>query len=219
MIRVLIVDDEDLVRSGLRMILDTADDIEVVGEATDGAAAVEAVRCHDPDVVLMDVRMPGMEGLSALTEINQAAAPPKVIMLTTYDLDDYVHTALRRAAAGFLLKDTSPQDLVTAIRTVAAGTAILSPAVTQRLITAFAEQQPPATAVAARAQLELLTEREAQVAHGVARGLSNAEIAREIAVGEPTVKSHVSRALTKLCLANRVQLALLVRDAKGIMGG
>jgi DNA-binding NarL/FixJ family response regulator len=211
-IRVLVVDDEALVRAGLRMILEPADDIEVVGEASDGSDAVTAVARHRPDVVLMDVRMPGMDGLTALKELRRATNPPRIIMLTTFDLDDYVHTALRGGAAGFLLKDTSPRDLATAVRTVAEGSAMLTPRITKRLIDTFAGLES-ADAARARERLSVLTEREDDVVRAVARGLSNAEIGRELAMSEGTVKAHVSRALAKLGLSNRVQVALLVRDA------
>ncbi|WP_283136486.1 response regulator [Rhizohabitans arisaemae] len=212
MIRVLIVDDEALVRSGLRMILEVADDIEVVAEAETGVEAVAAVARHWPQVVLMDVRMPRMDGVTALREINRLPNPPKVVMLTTFDRDEYVYGALRAKAVGFLLKDTAPRDLIAAVRTVAEGSAMLSPAVTKRMLDAFAGQQASDIRVA-RERLAVLTDRERHVVRAVARGLSNGEIARELAMSETTVKSHVSRSLTKLGLANRVQIALLVRDA------
>ncbi|MFK8849683.1 response regulator [Streptomyces sp. Ac-502] len=212
MIRVLVVDDEALVRIGLRMILQPADDIEVVGEAGDGREAITAVAAHRPDVVLMDVRMPGMDGLTALRELRRSPGGPRVIMLTTFDLDDYVHTALRNGASGFLLKDTSPRDLANAVRTVAEGSAMLTPKVTQRLIDTFAGLEPEGAAEA-RQRLSVLTEREDEVVRAVARGLSNAEVGRALIMSEGTVKAHVSRALAKLNLSNRVQMALLVRDA------
>jgi DNA-binding NarL/FixJ family response regulator len=212
-IRVLIADDEALVRTGLRMILEAAGDLEVAGEAADGAEAVAAVRSLRPDVVLMDVRMPGMNGVAALKAINREPDPPKVVMLTTFDLDEYVHGALRARAAGFLLKGSGPRELVAAVRAVADGTAILTPAVTRRLVDARAERRP-AAARAARDRLARLTARERDVVNGVSRGLANAEIARELAMTETTVKAHVSRSLAKLGLANRVQIALLVRDAE-----
>jgi DNA-binding NarL/FixJ family response regulator len=211
-IRVLIADDEELVRSGLRMILDAAGDIAVVAEAKDGASAVAAVARHRPHVVLMDVRMPGMDGLTAAAQLARTPDPPKVVMLTTFDIDEYVHAALRAGAVGFLLKDTPPRDFADAIRTVADGNAMLAPTVTRRLIGMFAERRPSG-AEAAREQLAALTEREQEVARMVARGLSNAEIGRELAMTEATVKAHVSRLLAKLGLANRVQAAILVHDA------
>jgi DNA-binding NarL/FixJ family response regulator len=212
MIRVLIVDDEQLVRTGLRLILEAAGDIVVVGEARDGAEAVGAVERVRADVVLMDVRMPGLDGLSAAERVTRLPDPPKVIMLTTFDLDEHVHRALRAGAVGFLLKDTPPRDLAAAVRTVAAGNAMLAPTVTRRLITSFAEKRPSG-ADAANERLSALTERERQVVRAVARGLSNAEIGRELTMREATVKAHVSRALAKLGLVNRVQAAILVHEA------
>ncbi|MEU9483531.1 response regulator transcription factor [Streptomyces decoyicus] len=212
MIRVLLVDDEALVRTGLRMILEPVEGIDVVAEASDGSEALSAVANHRPDVVLMDVRMAGMDGLTALKELRRSVDGPKVIMLTTFDLDDYVHTALRNGASGFLLKDTSPRELAHAVRTVAEGSAMLTPKVTKRLIDAFAGLETEGAAEARR-RLSVLTEREGEVVRAVARGRSNAEIGHELAMGEGTVKAHVSRALAKLGLANRVQMALLVRDA------
>jgi DNA-binding NarL/FixJ family response regulator len=213
MIRVLIVDDEALVRAGLRLILQTAEDVTVVGEAGDGAEALTAIALHRPDVVLLDVRMPRMDGLTALQEISKSSCPPAVVVLTTFDLDDHVHAALRSGAAGFLLKDTAPRDMITAVRLVAEGAAMLAPTVTRRLIDTFARQGAP-DALAARQRLSVLTAREHDVVQAVARGLSNAEIARELAATETTVKAHVSRSLGKLGLTNRVQIALLVRDAR-----
>ncbi|XKK42309.1 response regulator transcription factor [Nocardiopsis sp. ARC36] len=213
MIRVLLADDETLVRTGLRMILETADDLEVVGEVADGAEALAAVRSLRPDVVLMDVRMPRMNGVAALKAINREPAPPKVVMLTTFDLDEYVYGALRARAAGFLLKGSGPRELITAVRAVVDGTAILAPALTRRLADAFAERRP-AGVRDAHDRLARLTARERDVVDGVARGLANAEIARELVMTETTVKAHVSRSLAKLGLANRVQIALLVRDAE-----
>jgi DNA-binding NarL/FixJ family response regulator len=213
MIRVLIADDEALVRAGLRMILETADDITVVGEACDGREAVTAITRLRIDVIFMDVRMPHMDGLSALREISRFPNAPKVVVLTTFDLDDYVFAALRSGASGFLLKDTAPSDLIAAARTVVDGSAMLAPTVTKRLIDVFSEPHS-ADARIARERLAGLTDREGEVARAVARGLSNAEIARELAMSETTVKAHVSRSLAKLGLSNRVQIALLVRDAR-----
>ncbi|MFF9105716.1 response regulator [Streptomyces rubrogriseus] len=213
-IRTLVVDDEALVRTGLRMILEAAGNIEVVAEADSGTAAVDAVARHRPHVVLMDVRMPGIDGVGALTEINRLPDPPAVIMLTTFDRDEYVHGALRARAAGFLLKDTAPRDLIAAVRAVAEGSAMLAPTVTRRLIDAYAGQRS-ADFVAARQRLSVLTDRERRVVGAVARGLANAEVGRELGMAETTVKVHVSRSLTKLGLSNRVQIALLVRDAGG----
>jgi DNA-binding NarL/FixJ family response regulator len=215
-IRIVLVDDEQLVRSGLRMILESADDIEVVGEAADGGGAVEQVRLHRPDAVLMDIRMPAMDGLAATRELTALPDPPKVIMLTTFELDEYVHTALESGAVGFLLKDTPPRDLIQAVRTVADGNAMLAPTVTRRLIAEFASRNS-AQAVAARRRLEALTARELEVTVAVAQGLSNAEIGRRLFMSEATVKAHVSRVLAKLGMGNRVQAAILVHDA-GLMG-
>jgi DNA-binding NarL/FixJ family response regulator len=215
-IRVVLVDDEQLVRSGLRMILESAGDIEVVGEAADGGGAVEQVRLHRPDAVLMDIRMPAMDGLAATRELTALPDPPKVIMLTTFELDEYVHAALENGAVGFLLKDTPPRDLIQGVRTVAEGNAMLAPTVTRRLITEFASRSS-AQAVAARRRLEALTAREREVTVAVAQGLSNAEIGRRLFMSEATVKAHVSSILAKLGLSNRVQAAILAHDA-GLLG-
>jgi DNA-binding NarL/FixJ family response regulator len=215
-IRVVLVDDERLVRSGLRMILESAGDIEVVGEAGDGGGAVEQVRLHRPEVVLMDIRMPAMDGLAATRELTALPDPPRIIMLTTFELDEYVHTALENGAVGFLLKDTPPRDLIQAVHTVAEGNAMLAPSVTRRLIAEFAARNST-QAVAARTQLEALTDREREVAVAVAQGLSNAEIAKLLFMSEATVKAHVSHVLAKLNLTNRVQAAMVVHDA-GLTG-
>jgi len=212
LIRVLLVDDEQLVRSGLRMILESAGDIEVVGEAADGGGAVELVRRHRPDVALMDIRMPAMDGLAATRALTALPDPPRVIMLTTFELDEYVHTALEHGAVGFLLKDTPPRDLIQAVRTVAEGNAMLAPTVTRRLIAEFASRNS-AKAVAARRRLDTLTGREREVVVALAQGLSNAEIGRRLFMSEATVKAHVSRVLAKLGLSNRVQAAILANDA------
>jgi DNA-binding NarL/FixJ family response regulator len=212
-IRVLLVDDEALVRAGLRMILESADDLEVVGEADDGSKAVAAVQLHRPDVVLMDVRMPGLDGLAAASSILRLAQPPKVVMLTTFGLDSYVFSALEAGASGFLLKDTPPRDLIAAVRVVAAGEAMLSPAVTRQLIGHFAEGGGTARRDAALVRLTALTERETEVLVALGRGLANAEIGRELFLSEATVKAHVSRVLTKLGAANRVQVAILAHEA------
>jgi DNA-binding NarL/FixJ family response regulator len=211
-IRVVVVDDEQLVRSGLRMILASAGDVEVVGEAADGGAAVEQVRLHRPDAVLMDIRMPAMDGLAATREITALPDPPKVVMLTTFELDEYVHAALENGAVGFLLKDIPPRDLVQAVRTVAEGNAMLAPTVTRRLIAEFAARSST-QAVAARRRLDTLTGREREVVVAVAQGLSNAEIGRRLFMSEATVKAHVSRVLSTLGLSNRVQAAILAHDA------
>lgn len=211
-LRVLLVDDDPLVRAGLRMILSSAAGLAVVAEASDGAAAVSAVLAHRPDVVLMDVRMPGVDGITGTERVRALADPPAVIILTTFHLDEYVFDALRAGASGFLLKDTAPTDIVEAIRLVAAGEAILSPAVTRTLIDRFGSAPRPRRQ-AAEALLRELTDREREVGAQVAEGYSNAEIARTLHVSEATVKAHVSRLLTKLGATNRVQLAITVRDA------
>jgi DNA-binding NarL/FixJ family response regulator len=211
-IRVLLVDDEQLVRQGLRMILESAGDIAVVAEAADGGEAVEQAIRHRPDAVLMDIRMPGVDGLTATERIAGLPDPPKIVMLTTFELDEYVHTALRHGAVGFLLKDTPPKDLIQAVRTVVEGNAMLSPSVTKRLIEEFTAHGS-ARAAAARKRLEALTEREREVVVAAARGLSNAEIADRLYMSESTVKAHMSRVLAKLALSNRVQAAILVHDA------
>jgi len=212
----VLVDDEQLVRSGLRMILESAGDIEVVGEAGDGGGAVDQVRLHRPEVVLMDIRMPAMDGLAATRELTALPDPPRIIILTTFELDEYVHTALENGAVGFLLKDTPPRDLIQAVHTVAEGNAMLAPSVTRRLIAEFAARNST-QAVAARTQLEALTDREREVAVAVAQGLSNAEIAKLLFMSEATVKAHVSHVLAKLNLTNRVQAAMVVHDA-GLAG-
>ncbi|MFL6098775.1 MAG: response regulator [Actinomycetales bacterium] len=212
-IRVLLVDDEALVRGGLRMILESADDLQVVGEADDGTKAVDAVRRDRPDVVLMDVRMPGLDGLSAAAQVLQLPEPPRVVILTTFGLDQYVFAALEAGASGFLLKDTPPRDLIAAVRVVAGGEAMLSPAVTRSLIGHFARGRGTSRRDAAATRVALLTDRETDVLMAVGRGLSNAEIGRELFLSEATVKAHVSRLLTKLDATNRVQVAILAHDA------
>ena len=213
MTRVLIVDDEALVRAGLRMILESADDLDVVGEAEDGADAAEAVRRCRPDVVLMDVRMPRLDGIAATAAIRGLDAPPSVIVLTTFDLDDHVFGALQAGAAGFLLKDTPPRELVQALRVVASGASMLSPTVTRRLISHFTAGDQPDRRHAARERLAGLTDRESEVLAEVGRGLSNAEIGATLFMSEATVKAHVSRLLVKVAAANRVQLAIVAHDA------
>jgi DNA-binding NarL/FixJ family response regulator len=213
-IRVLVVDDDALVRAGLTMLLAGVDDIKIVGEASDGSEVEHAVAEHQPDVVLMDIRMPGMDGLAA-TEIVRARDPsPEVIVLTTFDADDHVLSALRAGASGFLLKDTSPADIVRAIRAVAAGEPILSPTITRRLIEHATESEGGERHRRhARERLDLLSEREREVAVAIGQGKSNAEISRELYMSIATVKAHVSRLLEKLEFNNRVQIALLAHDA------
>ncbi len=210
-IRVAVVDDQALVRSGFRMILEAEDGIEVVGEAADGSAAESLVRRERPDVVLMDVRMPGTDGIEATRAIcgPGGLAGVRVLMLTTFDLDDYVFDALRAGASGFLLKDVTPERLVEAVRLVAAGDGLLSPTVTRRLIEEFASRPPPRPPQG----LDLLTEREMEVLLELARGRSNAEIAESLFVGETTVKTHVSHILTKLDLRDRVQAVVAAYES------
>jgi len=212
-IKVLVVDDDALVRSGLAMILGGAPDIEVVGQAVDGRDGVDAARKHQPHVVLMDIRMPRLDGLEATEVIGSWADPPKVIVLTTFDGDDYVARALGAGASGFLLKDTAPAEIIDAIRKVADGDPMLSPSVTARLIAQLTASGAPDRARAARTQLERLTEREHEVAVAVGAGLSNAEIAARLYLSVPTVKAHISRLFTKLEVTNRVQIAICVHDA------
>jgi len=212
-IRVLLIDDDPLVRAGLRMILSSAEDLTVVGEVRDGAQAVQAVREHRPDVVLMDIRMPELDGISATKQLRELPQPPQVIVLTTFHLDDYVIRALRVGASGFLLKDTPPTDIVNAVRVVATGEAMLSPAVTRTLLARLADTAINDRRAAATARLAALSDREREVAVAVAAGGSNADIAAQLYLSEATVKAYVSRLLTKLDAANRVQIAILVHDA------
>lgn len=213
MIRVLIVDDDALVRAGLSMMLAGTDDIRVVAEAADGAEVAAAVDAYQPDVVLMDIRMPGVDGLAATERLRAREGAPEVIVLTTFDADDHVLRALRAGAAGFLLKDTPPPEIMRAIRLVAGGEAMLSPTVTRRLIEHVADDGRGARRARARELLERLTDREREVAVAIGQGKSNAEIAAELYMSVATVKAHVSRLLTKLELGNRVQIALLAHDA------
>ncbi|WP_188192897.1 response regulator [Nonomuraea sp. SYSU D8015] len=214
-IRVLIVDDDAMVRAGLSMILGGVGDLEIVAEAGDGSEVPPLVAEHRPDVVLMDIRMPGVDGLTATEALRATSSPPEVVVLTTFHADAQVLRALRAGAAGFLLKDIAPGDLVQAIRKVAAGEPILSPAVTRQLITHVSDGGAGERTDRARKLLARLSEREREVALAVGQGRSNAEIARELYMSVPTVKAHVSRILTKLDLNNRVQVALLVYDANG----
>ena len=203
-IRVAIIDDQALVRGGFAVMLGLQDGIEVVAEAGDGAAAIEIARTHRPDVILMDIRMPGMDGISATKAIVDSADwPVKVLILTTFDPDEYVYNALQAGASGFVLKDISPEDVVAAVRTVADGGALLAPSVTRRLISRFAA--PPSLDSSVVSRLDRLTGREREVLVAVATGSSNIEIAEDLFVGAATVKSHVSSILTKLGLTNRAQ--------------
>ena len=212
MIRVLLVDDQGLVRAGFRALLDAQDDIEVVGEAADGDEAVRLTRRFGPDVVLMDIRMPGTDGLAATRSIvgDDRLSNVRIVMLTTFELDEYVFEAIRSGASGFLVKDTEPVELLRAVRAVASGDALLSPGVTRRLIGAFASQtrEPPASPA-----LDLLTEREREVMGLVAEGLSNDEIAERLFVSPMTAKTHVSRAMTKLAARDRAQLVVFAYES------
>jgi DNA-binding NarL/FixJ family response regulator len=212
-IRLLVVDDDPLVRSGLGMILGGSPTLQVVAQAADGRAGLEAVEEHRPDVVLIDIRMPVMDGIEATKALVARPDPPKVIVLTTFDADDYVLRALAAGASGFLLKDTAPEAIVEAVHKVAAGEPMLSPSVTHTLIQQVTAQTSPDRSHAALARLARLTEREHDVALAVGRGLSNAEIAGELFLSVPTVKAHIGRLFAKLEVENRVQIALCVHDA------
>ena len=207
----MVVDDQALVRAGFRMILDAEADIDVVGEAEDGLEAVEVAERARPDIILMDIRMPRLDGVEATSRITAAADPPRVLILTTFDLDEYVFTALRAGASGFLLKDTPAEDLVDAVRVVAAGDALLAPSITRRVIEEFAAQAP--SVAAPDADLAQLTEREHEVLVHMAKGLSNSEIASALYLGETTVKTHVGRVLMKLHLRDRVQAVVLAYES------
>ena len=212
-IRVLLVDDDPLVRSALALMLGGQRDIDVVGEAPNGQAGLQLVAELDPDVVLMDIRMPVMDGLEATVALHQRPSPPSVVVLTTFDADDHVVRAVAAGADGFLLKDTPPSDIVQAIRTVAAGDAMLSPSATRSIVSRLRSSASTDRSSQASDRLTVLTERELEVAVCVGRGLSNSEIASELYLSIPTVKSHVSRLLTKLGSTNRVQVAMVVHDA------
>ncbi len=218
-IRVLVVDDQELVRSGFCVILEAADGITVVGEAANGAQAVAAVAAVAPDVVLMDVRMPEMDGLEAtrLITARERASGPKVVMLTTFDLDDYVYEALRAGASGFLLKDAPRHDLIAAVRAAAAGNALLAPSVTRRLIESFARLPPEAAPSPAR--LASLTARERDILLLLARGHTNAEIAAGLVVSEATVKTHIGHLLAKLGLRDRVQAVIVAYETGVVVPG
>jgi DNA-binding NarL/FixJ family response regulator len=216
-ISVLLADDQPLLRRGFRMIIEAEDDLTVTGEAGDGDEAVDRARRNPPDVVLMDIRMPGTDGIEATRRIIAANPAVRVLVLTTFDLDEYAFGALRAGASGFLLKDVRPAELVTAIRTVASGNAVVSPRVTRRLLEEYAQVMP--VSAERYPQLSSLTEREGEVLEAVARGLSNAEIAAALCVSETTVKSHVGRILAKLGLRDRVQIVVLAYEAGVIRPG
>ncbi|MGW3997353.1 response regulator [Amycolatopsis sp. NPDC004772] len=209
-VKVVLLEDEELVRSGIRMILESAGDVEVVAEDTDGVRAVELTDRHRPDVVLTDVQMPEVDGLEVVRRLAEHPAAPAVVVLTTFDVDEYVYTALRHGAAGFLLKDTPPRELVDAVRVVARGEAMLSPKITKRLLAEFAAGGGSSRA---RAKLSVLTPREHDVAVHIGRGLSNAEIGTALAVSASTVKVHIGHIMAKLEAANRTQVAILIHDA------
>ncbi|NUQ87413.1 MAG: response regulator transcription factor [Glycomyces artemisiae] len=213
MIRVVIADDDELMRVGLRMMLQTQEDVAVVGEAADGREAVRQALHSTPDVVLMDVRMPVLDGIAATREIHAALDdPPKVLVLTTFELDEYVFAAVRAGASGFLLKRSPPETLIAGVRTLAAGEALLGPSVTRRLLAEFARNAPVEPAPEVRRRLDRLTEREMEVLLLLGRGRSNAEIAAALFVGEATVKTHVKRVLAKLGLRDRIHAAVFAFD-------
>jgi len=217
-IRVLVADDQALVRSGFRMILDAQPDISVVAEAGDGLEAIERTRTSRPDVALMDIRMPKLDGIAATRRILQGAGSlTRVLILTTFDLDEYVYEAVRAGASGFLLKDAPPQQLVNGVRVIAAGDALLAPSITRRLLERFA-RRPPA-GVTLPAEVKLLTEREREVLINIAKGLSNAEIAAAIGVAEATVKTHVTRVLSKLDCRDRVQAVVFAYESGLVQPG
>jgi DNA-binding NarL/FixJ family response regulator len=215
MIRVAIADDQAMVRAGFRMIVGSQADMEIAGEAGDGQAAIDLVRREKPDVILMDIRMPRVDGIAATRTITGAGTPTRVVILTTYELDEYVFDALAAGASAFLLKAAPPEDLIRAIRVVASGDALLAPSVTRRLIEEFAKRPEPQARKAK--QIEVLTERERDVLRELARGFTNAEIAARLHVAETTVKTHVAHVLDKLELRDRVQAVILAYEA-GLAG-
>jgi DNA-binding NarL/FixJ family response regulator len=212
-IRVLLIDDQALVRSGFRLIVETRDDLEVVGEGADGREAVDLARRLRPNVILMDVRMPNVDGVEATRRLAAIGSPARVLILTTFDLDEYVYEAIRAGASGFLLKDVEPAQLVEAIRVVAAGEALLAPTVTRRLLDHFADALPSSRPRPLPAELARLTERELEILKLLAGGLSNAELAERLFLSETTVKTHISSVLRKLDLRDRVQAVVLAYEA------
>lgn len=211
MIRVLIADDQALVRAGFHAILETQEDIEVVGEAADGAEAVQVARTVRPDVILMDIRMPGLDGIEAMRRLLRDDHAPKVLMLTTFDLNEYLYGAMRAGASGFLLKDAPREQLINAVRTVVQGDTLLAPALIRRLVEDFVRRPPPGTRVPP--QVDKLSERELEVLKLVAQGLSNAEIAKTLFISEATVRTHVAHILSKLQLRDRVQAVVLAYES------
>jgi DNA-binding NarL/FixJ family response regulator len=217
MIRVVIADDQALLRGGFRMILESQKDIEVVGEAADGRAALEQARALEPDVVLMDIRMPELDGLEATRQLVGADGAPRVLILTTFDLDEYVYEAMKAGASGFLLKEVRPEQLAEAVRVVVAGETLVSPAITRRLVEEFVRRRPPGSGPPTA--VSELTERELEVLKLVARGLSNGEIAAELFLGEATVKTHITHVLSKRGLRNRVQAVVLAYESGLVLPG
>jgi DNA-binding NarL/FixJ family response regulator len=216
-IRVLIADDQALLRGGFRMILESQKDIEVVGEAADGREALERARALEPDVVLMDIRMPELDGLEATRRLMARDDGPRVLILTTFDLDEYVYEAMKAGASGFLLKEVRPEQLADAVRAVAAGETLVAPTITRRLIEEFVSRRPPGSGTPE--QVSELTERELEVLKLVARGLSNAEIAATLFLSEATVKTHVTHVLGKLGLRDRVQAVVLAYECELVLPG
>jgi DNA-binding NarL/FixJ family response regulator len=217
MIRVLVADDQALVRGGFRLILETQPDIEVVGEAADGREAVEQAQQQRTDVVLMDIRMPAMDGLEATRRLMSTPNPPRVLILTTFDLDEYVYDALRAGASGFLLKDVRPEQLADAVRTVAAGDTLLAPAITRRLVEQYVRRPPPGARTPPG--LDALTDRELDVLRLVARGRSNTEIASTLFLSESTVKTHLTHLFTKLGLRDRAQAVVVAYESGLVLPG
>jgi DNA-binding NarL/FixJ family response regulator len=215
-IRILSADDQELVRTGFRVVLDAEPDLEVVGEAADGLAALDAAETLRPDVVLMDIRMPNLDGIEATRRIAAGDGSPRILILTTFDLDDYVYEALRAGASGFLLKDARAEELQQAVRTVASGDALLSPAITRRLIENYTRRPPPTLHPAPLAEL---TPRELEVLRHLARGLTNTEIAHELVIGDATIKTHVARIFSKLDLHDRAQAVVLAYESGLVQPG
>jgi DNA-binding NarL/FixJ family response regulator len=216
-IRVLIADDQALLRGGFRMILESQKDIEVVGEAADGREALDQARNLQPDVVLMDIRMPELDGLEATRQLVGADGAPRVLILTTFDLDEYVYEAMKAGASGFLLKEVRPEQLADAVRVVAAGETLVAPAITRRLVEEFVRRRPPGSGTPE--EVSELTERELEVLKLVARGLSNGEIASELFLSEATIKTHITHVLAKLGLRDRVQAVVLAYESGLVLPG